>query len=359
MVSTDKRAQCPVFVIGCHRSGTNLLYDVLLSAGGFAVYRGYLPIYKMLIPHFGSMAQPDNRRRMVETWLRSKGFRRAGLNADEIGEKLIRDGRNGGDFFRIVMEDIAAQQGMPRWAVYDADNVLYIRQIKTDLPNALFVHIVRDGRDVALSLRKMGEFRPIPWDRKAASLEATAVYWRWMVETGRAHGSLFPDDYYEVRYEDVVTTPQEVLPGLGRFLGQNLDYARIQNQKMGRLQESNSSFRGSNAPVVANPIQRWKRMLSTEEVAALEALVGDCLQASGYALSTSPKDRPSNLAISWMRTVYPALLDAKLWLKTRTPLGRFSGLTSLELTEMEDSPAEPSAIEESEEKPENVSEQRQ
>ena len=49
----SQRKSSPVFVMGCHRSGTNLLYDMLLSSGGFALYRGYLPIYKVLVPRFG------------------------------------------------------------------------------------------------------------------------------------------------------------------------------------------------------------------------------------------------------------------------------------------------------------------
>src|SRR6266478_9836667 len=78
------RSRRPVFVMGCHRSGTNLLYDTLLSAGGFAVYRGHLDIYKLMIPKFGSLDKRANRERVVETWLHSKGYRRSGLTAKEI-----------------------------------------------------------------------------------------------------------------------------------------------------------------------------------------------------------------------------------------------------------------------------------
>src|SRR5499433_4393140 len=80
------RSRRPVFVMGCHRSGTNLLYDTLLSAGGFAVYRGYLPVYKMLIPRFGSLNSLANRNRLMKTWLRSKGFRRSGLDPQLLTE---------------------------------------------------------------------------------------------------------------------------------------------------------------------------------------------------------------------------------------------------------------------------------
>jgi hypothetical protein len=57
-----------------------LLYNNLLSAGGFAVYTGYVPIYKMLIPRFGNLEKLENRRKIMETWLRSKGFRRSDLD---------------------------------------------------------------------------------------------------------------------------------------------------------------------------------------------------------------------------------------------------------------------------------------
>src|SRR5579863_2442870 len=159
-----ERRTRPVFVIGCHRSGTNLLYDTLLSAGGFAIYRGYLPVYKMLIPRFGSLTKLGNRKRMMKAWVRSKGFRRSALDADQLTAKVLNECRCGGDFIRIVMGQIASSQSVARWAVYDPDNLLYIPSVKADIPEALFIHMIRDGRDVALSLSKMGGFRPFLWD---------------------------------------------------------------------------------------------------------------------------------------------------------------------------------------------------
>src|SRR5215831_15513416 len=180
------RSRRPVFVMGCHRSGTNLLYDTLLSAGGFAIYRGYAPIYKMLIPRFGSPHNRANRTRLVETWLRSKGYRRSGLRAKEIKAKLLDGCHSGGDFIRIIMNEIARNQNAHRWAIYDPDNVLYVPQVKADLPEALFIHIIRDGRDVALSLKKMEGFKPLPWNiASSRDLLATAAYWDWMVRKGQ------------------------------------------------------------------------------------------------------------------------------------------------------------------------------
>jgi hypothetical protein len=328
------RSQRPVFVMGCHRSGTNLLYDTLLSAGGFAVYRGYTPIYKMLIPRFGSPENRGNRTRLVETWLRSKGYRRSGLTAKEIKAKLLDECHTGGDFIRIIMNDIARSQNAHRWAIYDPDNVLYVPQVKADLPEALFIHIIRDGRDIALSLKKMEGFKPLPWNiGSSRDLLATAAYWEWMVRTGQAHGREIPEDYIEIRYEDLVSKPRDTLATLSRFLDHELDYDRIQQAGLGRLRVTNSSFREEAAHSQINPMQRWKERLSPAQVAALEALVGDCLQELGYALTTPPGKRIPGLREKWTRAFYPALLETKLWLKTRTPLGRFANLSVLELSD--------------------------
>jgi LPS sulfotransferase NodH len=317
--------------MGCHRSGTNLLYDTLLSAGGFAVYRGYLPVYKILIPRFGSLDKLQNRKRMMEAWLRSKGFRRSGLDAGELTEKVLAECSNGGDFMRIVMDEIAQRQQVQRWAVYDPDNVLHVARIKKDIPEALFVHIIRDGRDIALSLNKMDGFKPFPWDGKSRSIQETSVYWEWMVRTGQRYGRQIPADYLEIRYEELVSDPRRTLATLSQFLAHDLDYDRIQSAGLGRLSESNSSFREEEPPHQATPINRWKEKLSRPEVAALEGLIGTCLQQLGYPLTIPESERKLSLRGRFLRAVYPRLLGAKLWLKIHTPVGKLANLSALEL----------------------------
>jgi Sulfotransferase family len=327
-----ERKYAPVFVMGCHRSGTNLLYDMLLSAGGFAVYRGFLPIYKILIPRFGSMESRSSRGKILQTWLRSKGFRRTGLDADQFSAHILNECRNGGDFIRTVMDAVANSQQAQRWAMYDPDSVLHVERLKRDIPNALFVHIIRDGRDIALSLKKMGGFAPLPWDRsQTESLVATALYWKWMVHQGRAHGRRFPADCIEIRYEDLMTQPHETLAKLGVFLDHDLDYDRIQRAGLGRLSETNSSFREEGAKEEINPLGRWKSRLTPAEVAAIESTVGDCLEENGYELSLPAGERRPSLRHKLMVEEYPAFLSSKLWLKLNTPVGRLADMSALEL----------------------------
>jgi hypothetical protein len=284
------------------------------------------------------MANAANREKILQTWLRSKGFRRSGLDAEQLSTRVLSECRNGGDFIRVVMDSVAESQQMQRWAVYDPDNVLHVERVKRDIPNALFVHIIRDGRDIALSLKKMGGFTPFPWDRSQTdSLVATALYWEWMVHKGRTHGQKFPSDYVEIRYEDLITNPNETLGKLGSFLDHDLDYDRIQRAGLGRLSETNSSFREEGAKEKINPLGRWKERLSPAEVRAIEATVGDCLEENGYPLSLPASELAPglrrSLRRSLMRSMYPAFLGGKLWMKLHTPIGRMANMSALELQE--------------------------
>ena len=80
---------------------------------------------------------------------------------------MLEDCRNAGDFLRIVMEAIARKQGVDRWAESTPLHLLYLPLIKKLIPEALVVHIIRDGRDVTASLYRIGWIRPLPWDRAA------------------------------------------------------------------------------------------------------------------------------------------------------------------------------------------------
>jgi sulfotransferase family protein len=318
-----------VFVVGCHRSGTNLLYDTLLSAGGFAIYRGYLPMYKMMAPKFGAISNTSNRQRVVDTWLKSKGYRRSGLDAAELSQKLMSEVRNPGDFMRVVMDLIAESQNAARWALYDADNLLFIKRIKADIPEAIFVHIIRDGRDIALSLKKMGGFTPFFWNRKPASLLETAIYWEWIVRKGQQQGREFPDDYIELHYEDLISSPRQTLNRLGGFLEHDLDYDRICAAGLGRLRATNSSFLGEEAQ--KTPVNRWKTALSMVEIIQLERLIGKFLTELDYPLSDTDMSRSPASSIPFKRFCCESFLQTKLWAKLNTPLGRLISISPLEL----------------------------
>ena len=317
----SRRSQAPVFVLGCGRSGTKLLYHTLLSSGGFANYHAESNAFNLIGLRFGDLARRENRRDLLDYWLRSKLFYRSGLTRDEIETRILEECRNAGDFLRILMETIAHKQGVNRWAESTPLHLLYLPLIKKLIPEALIVHIIRDGRDVAVSLDRIGWIKAWPWDRKRKLL-VPAIFWRWIVSKGRRYGSKMGADYLEVHYEDLVNNPRETLSRIGKFIDQDLDYDRIQKNAQGSLVDPNSSFRGDGQEKESNPVGRWKTLLSETEAAQVESVIGDLLQETGYERVT-PSDRlRRNLAVRLMSLLYPISLDVKLWLKTHTPLRR-------------------------------------
>jgi hypothetical protein len=327
------RRNSPVFVIGCHRSGTALLYDSLLSAGGFPIYHAAPYLHTTLLPMCGSLSVPGGREKLLELWLRSKAFRRTGFGRDDLRSRILQECETGGDFLRITMAELARRNGVPRWALHDCDNILCMPTIKREIPDALFVHVVRDGRDAALSMRKQHVVNPRLWPRKRALL-AWALLWQWTVRKGRRFGQQFPADYIEVRYEDLVGDPGKTLAVLGEFLDQDLDYERIRNNAIGRLLSPNTVWEEESRTQTFSPVERWKRKLSESEIDGLEFLIGGGLKEFAYPLSTEPEvSSRLDPSLNCMRAFYPGYFETKLFLQSRTVVGRFANSARLELTE--------------------------
>jgi hypothetical protein len=313
----------PVFVLGCPRSGTTVLYHMLLSAGNFAVYRAESNVFSVLQPRFGNLRSESNRRELLRCWLKSKLFSVSELDAGLMQETLLRDCHSAGAFLRIFMEAIARAQGVKRWADCTPDHLLYMREIKREIPNALFVHIIRDGRDVALSYAKQGWAYPFPWD-KGQQLAVAGLYWEWIVRRGRAYGREVGQDYCEVHYEDLVERPRETLQGLSEFVGQEMDYDQIQKVAIGSVSQPNSSFSSGRE---FRPVGRWVEQMTREQLAGLEGLIGVLLRELGYRLAAEGKPESSS---GRFRSTYLPWFTVRHWLKS-TPLGRFSSIERMEV----------------------------
>ncbi len=318
----------PVFVLGSPRSGTTLLYHMLLSAGGFAVYRTESNVYNILGPRFGDFSVMRNKSELMKVWLRSKLFKVSGLDPEDITSKVLEQCKSHGDFLQIVMGEIARKQHVDRWAECTPEHIAYLREIKQDISDALIVHIIRDGRDVALSLDKLGWIRPFPWDKDKSRLVA-GLFWEWIVGKGREYGRAIGRDYMEVRFEELVTNPRPVLAQVGRFIEHDLDYDRIQQAAIGSVAKPNSSFAAESASDAFNPVGRWKYAFRNGELHELERLIGRLLNDLSYPLADTPGVGGSGQRLACMRAAYRGYFDSKLWLKKNTRLGRFLVSTDL------------------------------
>ncbi len=308
----------PVFVVGCPRSGTTFLYDALQSSGGFAVYDRESHFFSGLVTRVGDLSVLRNREELISKWLASKYFKPTGVDIEEVTQRILRDCRNGGDFLRFVMEDMARRQNVERWADHTPDHVLYMQQIRSTIPEALFIHLVRDGRDVALSLDKTGFLDSYLWDKRTGIM-VCGIYWEWMVEAGVNLASELGENYLEVRFEDLIDKPNDTFARIGKFIDHDLDWEQIRKAGIGTVRNPNTSFSSGS-----NPVSRWKAVFSPSDLSKFESMVGPALQRLGYSLATPASDMPKSMKLRALRHYYRLYFSSRLWIKVHNlPMAKY------------------------------------
>ena len=321
--------------MGSPRSGTTLLYHILLSSGCFAVYRAETEIFSTIALRFNFSSAKD-RRRLLDLWIPSDLFRLSGLDAGRFHEQVTLKCRSGGDFLRIFMEGIGRRQQVDRWAEKTPEHLLYACEIKKNIEDALFLHIIRDGRDVAASMGELGYIPVFPWDKHRGVL-AAGLYWEWLLRQGRSAAQSIGRDYMEVRYEDLVTNPRLTLDRISSFIGCDLDYDRIRHAGIGAVLNPNTAFPGSKGPFVG----RWRTVLQPGISERLEEMIAPMLRVLGYPPELVESGSRTSLAALQMRAEYHSLFHAKKWLKRRSPFNRMVRMSPLRpgFMSLEDAPS--------------------
>lgn len=316
-------ADPPVFVVGCPRSGTTLLYHMLVSTGAFANYRAETHLYDVLEPAVGPLDRRESRERLATRWPRHMSFRRFDLeDEDTIRRRIVEECRSGADVLSLLFGEMGERQGRSRWAECTPAHVLYMRRIRAELPEARFLHIIRDGRDVALSLRKVGWVHSPPWP-SAPELIVGAWQWEWIVRRGRRIGRTLGDAYGEVRFEDLVRSPEETLDALSPFVEHELDYRRIIENPVGSVDRPNTAFGGGDDGDGFDPVGRWRRQCSDAELDALQATIGRTLDRLGYPRAGAGSPASSSPALTAQKRMYQAYRDLRLDVKRHTALSRW------------------------------------
>jgi glycosyltransferase involved in cell wall biosynthesis len=194
---------------------------------------------------------------------------------------------------RCFYQMYAKRFGKSRWGDKTPPYVFRIHDIQTLLPEAHFIHIIRDGRDVALSMKGMF------WGA-GDDMEGQASNWIWRIREGRQQAQ-FCQHYLEVRYEELITNPTKVLQAICAFI--NLPYhSQMEDYYQSaesRLNEFNALYKPdgtclrtkeqylsihsltSQSPDQSR-IGRWKREMSNEDRAKYEAIAGAMLRDLGY-----------------------------------------------------------------------------
>jgi hypothetical protein len=166
--------------------------------------------------------------------------------------------------------------------------VILVRSIATlhELwPHAKFVHLIRDGRDVALSaigwrrIEKLVRDFPI-WREDPVS--AAAAWWEWHLRPALGDGSaLGAELYHEIRYESLVTRPADEMRRVCAFLGIAYDEALLRFHEGRTRAESGLDAKHAWLPPTPG-LRDWRRDMSCDEVERFEAVAGDLLSELGY-----------------------------------------------------------------------------
>ena len=270
-----------VFVVGCPRSGTTLLQRMLDAHPQLAVSND--PHFIPFAPGVRDGLDPPVTAGLVE-WLR--GYRTfARLDLDE---RVLDDAAAGATTFSDLVARIYDEFGRARGKALAGEKtpryVRYLPLLHALFPNAHVVHLIRDGRDVALSTLEWArpDRGPGRFDLWSESPLATcALSWRWHVSTGLHDAGTLGALYEEVRYEDLVADPERMLREVTVAL--ELPYApEMLEFHRGRTRaEPGLSAKDAWLPPTAG-LRDWRTQLSTDEVELFDALAGDVLELLGY-----------------------------------------------------------------------------
>lgn len=234
-------------------------------------------------------AQTPLEPAMVERAVRFRtNSGKAGFHRLELPEARVREiGASAptyASFVERIFDELARVRGKPLAGDKTPDYVRAIKLLSRLFPQARFVHIVRDGRDVTLSLldwariHRRGPARLPLWDEEPVA--ACAQWWSGMLERGRRDGArLGPDRYLEIRYEDLTTEPADTLHRIAAFL--RLPFAEEMlsyHEDQPRLRRPG---RTSNLPPTVG-LRDWRTELPAREVAIFESIAGETLERFGY-----------------------------------------------------------------------------
>jgi hypothetical protein len=184
-----------------------------------------------------------------------------------------------------VYDAVARQDGKPLAGEKMARYVTHLPQLTALFPWARIVHIIRDGRDVALSQLEWAHERRGPgrlalWRDEPVGV--TALSWRWMVGTGRRDGAaLGPARYHEVRYEELVDSPEAPLRRLTTFL--DLPFAAEMLRYHEGRRRDDPGLTAKQAWLPPTPgLRDWRTQMRPRDLELFEAIAGDLLSDLGY-----------------------------------------------------------------------------
>lgn len=260
----------------------------------------------------------ESADRRLDRWLASFSFAWLGVDEDEVRRRFpapVPAGRLP-EVYAWVLRDLAARHGKPRWGDKTPPNALYLREVFDAFPDARAILVVRDPRDVVLSL----ETSPFTAGSRLALLGAGRAMRRRLAP--------WLDRVYVVRLEDLANDPAATMAGVLEFVGEPWDDAVLAHHE--RVPADDPPYpwtRGAARPL--RPYRpRWPEEMEPAWVRIVERLASRAMARHGYeraALAEEPSRRAiaravlADLPEGARFGVRAARVIARLWSRPADP----------------------------------------
>ena len=287
MAEDPSRSPMP-FVVGVARSGTTLLRLMLDAHPDLAM----TPETGWLGAALKALQRGVPPDAFINAITSEPNWPDMEMSTSELGYVLAQADVSPGGMLRAIYWEYARRHGAKRVGDKTPLNGTRMIDIMEFLSEARFVHIIRDGRDVALSLRDL-------WFGPGRDPEIAALFWLWHIREMRQQAQFLPY-YMEVRFEDLVTDPQRVLRQISEFIDLPFhpDQLRAHERASARLTELKDVqwpnrlitreqrleiFSLTASPPDASRIGVWRNEMSEKDQAAFNKVAGAVLIDLGYA----------------------------------------------------------------------------
>jgi Sulfotransferase family len=314
----------PVIVLGVGRSGTTLLRVMLDRNATLAI-----PYESFFVPQ---LAHRHGSRPRLDAFLDDLGRLRTlydwGIAPQDVRPRL-REGMTTREAIAAIFETYAERQGKPRWG---DKTPLYMQQLplmERLLPDAIWVHLVRDGRDAALSFLELpAGFSGKTW-AQPRSVAQFAARWRSEILAARRLGRHAGARYLELRYEDLVAEPERALRSVCEHASLGWEPAMLDHTRASDTAHMPEHRNLAQPPTPG--LRDWRNQMSNDDAVAFEQVAGDVLRSSGYELLEPDARYPTlngrrelarfaALSRSWNATA-AAYQRSPLWRRSHPILG--------------------------------------
>jgi hypothetical protein len=275
----------PFFIVGFQRSGTTLLRVMLDAHPDLAVPLdtvGLWDRYEALLPQYDNLRSEKGRARIISDLIEEDRIKlwKVAITDEDIQARWNDLTYSGliDAFYRTYAE----RMGKRIWGDKDPGNMTRIDQLNRWFPKCHIIHIIRDGRDACLSHLRQ--------DFGFDNLLDCATAWREEVQWVRRIGVLLGNRYLEVRYEDLVASPQEQLTKVCAFLNIAFDPAMLtyyQSVERSIPAEKRHIWQLIGEPPASDNVERWRRNMTSSQRICFEKRASSVLKEAGYEVLPS------------------------------------------------------------------------